>query len=134
MTGVPGQTIEAGLGLDRRAGDYRVAGNVIWSRRSADTSDLVGRLFDDDDEVERADVSFVAAVDRAFARETRRVRVFAVYDPVDETVFARAILNVSLADDVWLEGSAGILAGESLDTLGLLTRRDFLYTRLKVFF
>ena len=45
------------------------------------------------------------------------------------------MLFVALArDNVWIEGSAGVFAGSSLDTLGRLTRRDFAYLRLKVFF
>jgi hypothetical protein len=57
-----------------------------------------------------------------------------VYDPRDETGFGRVIASISLRDDVWLEGSAGVFAGASPDTIGLLTNRDFLYARLKVFF
>ena len=133
-TGVPGRSIDAGLGVDRRTGDYRVAANVLWSWRGVDGSDPLGRLFEGDEEVERQDVSLVAAVDRRFARETRTLRLFAVYDPADETVFGRAIVNVSLRDNLALEASAGVFAGESLDTIGRLTRRDFLYVRLQAFF
>ena len=61
--------------------------------------------------------------------------MFAVYDPGDDTRVRRAsIAAVSLRDNVWLEGSAGLFTGSSLDTLGRLTRRDFVYARLKVFF
>jgi hypothetical protein len=80
------------------------------------------------------DVVLVTSAERSFVQETRRVRVFAVYDPTDNTVFARIIAARSLRDNVWLEGSAGLFAGTSLDTIGLMTRRDFIYARLKVFF
>ena len=60
--------------------------------------------------------------------------MFAVYDPADSTSFTRVIGAISLRDDVWLEGSAGVFTGSSLDVIGRLTRRDFLYARLKVFF
>jgi hypothetical protein len=132
--GVPGHSIDAGAGFDRRAGSYRVAANVLWARRRADRSDPVGRRFAGDEEVERTELSLVVALDRSFARETRTVRLFGVYDPADETVFARTIVNMSLRDDVALEASAGVFAGASLDTIGRLTRRDFAYARLKVFF
>jgi hypothetical protein len=132
--GVPGHSGEVGIGLDRRTGDYRVAANVLWSWRGVDASDPLAQQFEDDDEVERQDVSLITAVDRSFARETRNLRLFGVYDPADGTVFGRAILTVSLRDNVALEGSGGVFAGESLDTIGRLTRRDFLYARLKVFF
>ena len=110
--------IEGGIGVDRRAGDYRVAGNVLVTDRP----------------LEGTDVLVVGSADRNFARETRRVRVFGVYDPTDDTLFARVIAAISLRDNVWVEGSAGLFAGESVDTFGRLTRRDFLYARLQVFF
>ena len=62
------------------------------------------------------------------------MRVFAAYDPVDGTFFGRVIGAVNVRTNVWLEGSAGLFGGSAVDTLGRLTRRDFLYTRLKVFF
>ena len=72
--------------------------------------------------------------DRRFARETRTLRLLGVYDPTDGTVFARVVAAVSVRDDVWIEGSGGLFGGAAFDTIGLLTRRDFLYARLKIYF
>ena len=133
--GVPGRAVEGGVGLDRRAGDYRVAANVLWSWRSVDAGDpLAAAALAADPELRRRDVTLVGSVDRSFARETRTVRVFAAYDPVDGTFFGRVIAAVNVRTNVWLEGSGGLFTGSATDTLGRLTRRDFLYTRLKVFF
>ena len=110
-------TFDGGVGVDRRAGEYRIAANVLVSHEPGDT-----------------DVTLVGAADRSFARDTRRLRMFAVYDPADDTAFVRGIAALSLRDDVWLEGSAGVFTGSSPDTLGRLTRHDFAYARLKVFF
>lgn len=132
--GVPGTSVEAGVGVDRRAGDYRVAINVLVGHRAPDGSDPGGARFLGDSEVHRVDAALVAAVDRSFVNQTRSLRVFTVYDPADRTVFARAIGAVSLRDNLWLEGSGGLFAGSSLDTIGRLTNRDFAYARLKVFF
>ena len=134
VQGVAGHSLTAGVGVDRKAGDYRVAANALWSWSGVDASDPVGQGFAGDDEVERTDVSLVIAADRSFARETRTLRVFAVYDPADATTFTRVIGAVSLRDNVWVEGSGGLFTGASLDILGRLTRRDFVYARLKVFF
>lgn len=134
VRGVPARGVEGGVGVDRRAGDYRIAANVLWSLRRVDTSSSVGQAFDGDDELERSDVSLVVAADRSFARETRTLRVLTVYDPGDATVFSRLIAAVSLRDNVWVEASGGIFAGAALDTIGRLTNRDFGYVRLKVFF
>ncbi len=132
--GVPGASVEGGVGVDRRAGDYRVALNVLVGHRSPDRSDPVGAAFIGDDEVDRIDMALVAAVDRSFVKQTRTLRVFTVYDPADRTAFVRAIGAVSLRDNLWIEGSGGLFAGSSLDTIGRLTNRDFAYARLKVFF
>ena len=132
--GVPGRSVEGGVGLDRRAGSYRVAGNVLWSWRGVDASVRSAAPFADDPELARSDVTLVGSADRSFARETRNVRAFAAYDPVDRTFFGRVIAAVNVRPNVWLEGSAGLFGGSATDTLGRLTRRDFLYTRLKVFF
>jgi len=134
IRGVPGHSVTAGVGVDRKAGDYRIAANALWSRSGADSSDPIGQTFVGDEEIERTDFSMVIAGDRSFARETRTVRVFAVYDPANATTFTRVIAAVSLRDNVWIEGSAGLITGTSLDVIGRLTRRDFAYARLKVFF
>jgi hypothetical protein len=129
--GVPGKSVDAGIGIDRRAAEYRVAANVLWAWRSADDVDLPAL---EDESLRGSDLTLVMAVDRSFARETRTLRVFGVYDPVDATAFGRVIAAVSLRDNVWLEGSGGVFTGTSTDVIGRLSRRDFLYARLKVFF
>ena len=134
VQGVAGRSLTAGIGVDRKAGDYRIAANALWSWSGVDDSDPVAQAFAGDDEVERTDVSLVVAADRSFARETRTLRVFAVYDPAEATTFTRVIGAVSVRDNVWIEGSAGVFTGSSLDVIGRLTRRDFAYARLKVFF
>ena len=134
VRGVAGHSVTAGVGVDRRAGDYRIAANALWSLSGVDEDDPSAVAFVGDDEVERSDVSLVVAADRSFARETRTLRVFGVYDPAERTTFTRVIASFSVRDNVWLEGSAGMFAGSSLDVIGRLTHRDFAYARLKVFF
>jgi hypothetical protein len=134
VRGVPGHSVTAGVGVDRRAGDYRIAANALLAWSGVDHTDPSAQPFAGDDEIERTDMSLVIAADRSFARETRTLRVFAVYDPADATAFMRLIGAVSVRDNVWLEGSAGVFTGSSLDVIGRLSRRDFLYARLKVFF
>jgi hypothetical protein len=141
IRGVPGRSLEGGIGVDRRAGDYRIAANALWSWRGVDVSDSRAAVFAADDELNDAAVAVVVAADRSFARETRTLRALTVYDPEDRTVFGRLIGAVNVRENTWLEGSAGVFAGSgsasgmsSLGTLGRLTRRDFFYARLKVFF
>lgn len=108
---------EGGIGADRRAGSYRIAGNLLWTRSEGED-----------------DVSLVAAVDRSFARETRTLRLFAIYNPADATTFLRAVATASLRDNVAIEGSGGMFTGDSAAIIGRLADRDFVSLRLKVFF
>jgi hypothetical protein len=132
LRGVRGQSVDGGIGVDRNAGDYRLAANVLVSHRSASDDDLPATV--DADTLRGTDVSLVAAVDRSFARETRTLRVFAVNNPGKGTTFLRAIGAVNLRDNVWVELSGGLFAGAAADTIGRLTNRDFIYARLKVYF
>jgi hypothetical protein len=133
VRGVQGRTLEGGIGVDRRAGSYRLAGNILFTRRTIDATDVEARSRAEPG-LEGTDVLLVAAADRSFARETRTLRLFAVHNPTDGTTFARAIGAVSLRDDVWLEGSGGLVTGTGSDFIGRLSRRDFVYARLKVHF
>jgi hypothetical protein len=76
----------------------------------------------------------VGAIDRSFARQTRSVRAFGVYNPIDDSAFGRVVLAISPADDVSIEFSGGVFAGSGRDVLSLLATRDFFTARLKVFF
>jgi hypothetical protein len=134
VRGIAGRSLDAGIGVDRRAGDYRLAANVLWSWRGVDPEDPAARALAADEELHGADATLVLVGDRSFARDTRTVRVLAVYDPTDGTVFGRTIAAISLRDNLWLEGSAGLFAGSAADAIGRLTRRDFVYTRVKIFF
>jgi hypothetical protein len=113
--------VQVGAGADRRAGDYRLSGTVLVQRRTASG-------FAD------TNVSLVAGGERSFARETRRVRLFAVWNASDASGFARSILTWSLRDDLALEGSLGWFFGEGDDTLSRFADRDFLALRLRLGF
>jgi hypothetical protein len=126
-----GHTIEGGVGADRSAGAYRVSGNIVVARRwlsDRGGTDAADRVID------RTDVNLVGAVDRSFARETRRIRVFGVYNPEEASAFVRAIAGFDVRDNVAIEASGGVFAGDGADALSRLATRDFVYLRLKVFF
>ena len=134
-TGIPGRTLSAGVGADRKTGDYRVAANVVVTRRRPDRDLLVRALvLPYDPGVASTDVLMVGWAERSFVRETRTVRVLAAWNPDAESVFVRAIGGWSLRDDVALEVSGGWLRGSGQDLLSRLAQRDFLYARLKVHF
>lgn len=121
-----GRSLDLGAGLDRRAGDYRVSLTVLATARMPDDGALPAAAID------RRDVQVVAAADRSFARETRRLRLFGVVNPGDQSAFVRGVGSWSLRDGWWLEGSAGWFAGDGADTLSRLAQRDFLSLSLTV--
>jgi hypothetical protein len=116
-----GASFDAGVGVDRQAGDYRLSGDLIVHRESHDLAS-------------RTDVSIVASVDREFARQKYQTRVFALYNPGDASGFVRAIAVAGVRDNLKAEGSIGWFAGRGDDTISRFADSDFLYVRLKYFF
>jgi hypothetical protein len=126
---VDGTSLDAGLGVDRKAGNYRISGTILVHRETYDEP-----LVAAGGESGRSDVSFVVSADRSFARERHRLRVFAVADTPEGSGFARAILTSELRDNVAIEGSAGWFAGTGRDLVGRFSDSDFVYVRLKYYF
>jgi hypothetical protein len=124
---VEGQSFEGGVGADRKAGTFRVSGNVLVRRRLVDDGNGSAAAAD----LDRSDVNLIASIDRAFARATRKLQLFAVYDPTEATSFLRGIVTVSVTDHLSIEASGGWFAGSGPDTLGRFTERDFMYLKVK---
>ena len=78
-----GRSIEGGIGADRKAGNFRVSGNVLLRRRFVDERQSP--------DIDASDVNLIASLDRSFSRETRTLQVFGVYDPTEATSFLRGI-------------------------------------------
>src|SRR4051812_18434837 len=87
-----GSSLDAGGGGDRKAGDYRVTGQVLLHREAHDGGS-------------RSDVSLIASANRLFAREKYEGQLFAVYNPRGDSGFIRAIGTAALRDNVKVEGS-----------------------------
>jgi hypothetical protein len=118
-----GRSFDAGGGVDRKAGDYRISGQVLVHHETYDES--AGG---------RTDVSLIVSADRSFARQKYQGRLFGVYNPASGVAFVRGIGSAALRDNVALEGSAGWFAGRGTDNIGRFSDSDFIYLRLKYFF
>jgi hypothetical protein len=116
-----GHAIEAGGSIERKAGDYRINLAVLMERQVSDA-------------FTETDVSLVMGAQRSFARETRRVLLFGLWNMADASGFLRSIGSWSLRDNLWLEGSVGWFLGEGTDTLSRFAARDFAYVKLKAYF
>jgi hypothetical protein len=116
-----GHAIEAGGSVERKAGDYRINLAVLMERQVTDA-------------FAETDVSLVMGAQRGFARDTRRVLLFGLWNMADKSGFLRSIGSWSLRDNLWLEGSVGWFLGEGTDTLSRFATRDFAYVKLKTYF
>jgi uncharacterized protein len=125
---VNGSSLDAGIGVDRKAGDYRLSGTVLFHREDPDTTPF------NTGPDERQDVSFIVSADRTFARERYQVRAFSVYSPSEGSSFLRGIATAKVRDDVALEASGGWFAGEGRDTIGRFSDSDFVYGRIRYYF
>ena len=113
---VEGQSYDAGLGVDRKAGDYRISGTALVHH-----------------EPSRTDLSVIVSTDRSFAREKYNLRLFGVYGATEGSGFVRGIAAAKLRDDVALEGSAGWFVDAGRDLVGRFSDSDFIYARLKYY-
>lgn len=130
---VTGRSFDAGVGVDRRAGDYTLSGTVLVHSESYDTA-LATSAGSSDSTDGRTDVSLVASADRTFARERYRLRGFGVYNATEASGFLRGIAMAGLRDNVALEASVGWFAGAGRDLVGRFSDSDFAYVRFKYYF
>jgi hypothetical protein len=130
---VTGHSFDAGVGIDRRAGDYTVSGTVLVHSESHDEPLATAGVGPDSNDG-RTDVSLVVSADRTFARERYRFRGFAVYNATEASGFVRGIGMASLRDNVALEASIGWFAGDGRDLVGRFGDSDFAYVRIKYYF
>jgi predicted RND superfamily exporter protein len=119
-----GSSVDAGVGVDRRAGDYRFSGTLLLHHESVDLA--ISET--------RSSLSWVLSADRRFSRERYALRAFGVANTSDGSGFARVIATGELRDNLALEGSVGWFIGEGRDLIGRFTDSDFVYVRLKHYF
>ena len=127
---VSGSSFDAGIGLERKAGNYHLTTTLLFHGESADQAVAAGFAPYET----RRDVSIIASADRTFSSERYQVRAFSVYNPAEGSVFARTIGFAKLRDDVVMEGSVGWFGGDGRDTIGRFGDSDFAYVRLKYYF
>lgn len=125
---VTGSSIDAGLGVDRKAGAYRVSATALLHREA------YAEPISPDRDLARADVSVILSADRSFARERYGLRTFGVYNATESSAFLRTIVTAKVRDNVSLEGSGGWFLGTGRDIVGRFSDSDFACARLKYYF
>ncbi|HEY0875479.1 MAG TPA: DUF1302 family protein [Vicinamibacterales bacterium] len=121
-----GRSFDAGVGVDRRAGEFHVSGTVLFHHEKPDSTPNAGLE-------SRSDVSLIVSADRTFARERYRLRAFSVLNPSEGSAFLRAIGTMTLVDNVAIEASGGWFPGEGNDVVGRFSDSDFVYARLRYY-
>lgn len=119
-----GKAIDAGVGVDRSAGDYHFFGSIVWHREWVTQFPSLSS----------SHLNVIASVDRRFSRERYLARVFGVFNPEDRSGFVRGLFSWSLRDNVLLEASGGAFLGTGSDTIGRFAERDFGFLRAKYSF
>jgi hypothetical protein len=129
--------LEAGAGVDRRAGDFTLSATVLLRadarRHRTPEWPLPRQPYKIVDE-RLTDVSIVGGFSRTFNRDRVETRVFSLVNPEDRAAFVRGVLAWKPADDVAVETSIGWFIGEGDDLITRFGDRDFGYVRLKYYF
>lgn len=121
---VAGRSFDAGAGVDRRVGAWRMFGSAILHREWSD----------DDASVSRTNLDIVGSMERAFRGEHYVARAFAVVNPGDAAAFLRGVWTWKVRDNVTFDASAGTFLGSGDDTIGRFEKRDFVLTRAQYYF
>ncbi len=121
---VEGRSIDAGVGVDRRSGDYRLFASMLLHREWSP----------EDPAIDRTDMSLVGSIERPFRRERWLARAFAIVNPADRSGFVRGLVTWKPRDNVTVEASTGLFLGTSDDQLGRFKERDFAFGRLRYHF
>lgn len=129
--------LEAGVGIDRRAGDFTLSATVLLRsdgreyRTPAWPAPREPYLVIDE---RRTNLSVVGGFSRTFNRDRIEMRVFSLVNPADRAAFLRGALVWKPADDVALESAIGWFAGEGDDVITRFGDRDFASLRMKYYF
>jgi hypothetical protein len=118
---VEGRSLDAGVGVDRRVGEFQLFGSAVVHREWSS----------EDPRTAKTDLNLVGSIDRSFRRDRYLARLFVVVNPGDEAAFLRGIFSWRMSDPLFLEASAGAFTGTSDDTIGRFRTRDFLLLRLR---
>jgi len=119
-----GRAIDAGVGVDRSAGDYHLFGSLVWHREWLTAGPPSAREH----------LNVIASVDRRFSRERYLARVFGVLNPDDRSGFVRGLFSWNVRDNVLVEASGGVFLGHGTDTISRFTDRDFGFLRARYSF
>jgi hypothetical protein len=112
---VEGKSFQCGAGIDREVNDYVIVGEIVVQARWAPL-DFAER---------REELGFIGGLERRFHFGREKVESFLIYNPLDNTLFARAGVGIRPLPGFWLELTGGLFAGSGSDLVGRFDRADF---------
>jgi hypothetical protein len=125
------RTVQAGFGADRSIAGYRVIGELIWHHATIDAPSLpTDPLTGGTPRFERRALTAVGIAERQFARGTRLLRGFGIWDAENRNVLARGVAAISPREGLWLEGTIVWLSGPRAGLLGPFIDDDVFSLRL----
>ena len=125
LTIAEGSSVEAGAGVDRKAGSYRFSGTVLFHRERRSGPPRSWRS--------RGRPVILVSTERRFARERYGLRVFGVANTTEGSGFVRGI-GPRAPRQPGTGGILGWFAGEGRDLVGRFADSDFAYVRIKYYF
>lgn len=108
------QSFDAGAGVDRKTGGFRMFASAIVHRDFATPFAKAA-----------TNLNVIGSIDRQFARDRYLARAFAVVNPHDRAGFLRGLLVWSATDQVAVEVSAATFFGTGDDAISRFSGRDF---------
>ena len=127
-----GHTVQAGIGADRAVGGYRILGELVVRTATIGHPDLgIDLLTITPLRFDRRSISAVMVAERRFARDTRLLRAFGIYDATARNGVVRANGAISVREGLWVEATAGWFAGRRrTGALAPFIDSDFVYARV----
>jgi len=114
------QSLDVGLGVDRKTGEFRVFASAIVHRDMATPF-----------AASATNVNLIGSIERKFGRDHYLARVFGIANPDDRSGFVRGLFLWSATDTVAIEASAAKFIGTGDDGISRFSGRDFAGIRLR---
>lgn len=114
------QTFDAGAGVDRKTGEFRLFASAIVHRDFATPFASAS-----------TNLNLIGSLERKFSRDHYLARAFAIVNPNDRSGFLRGLLLWSATDRISLEASAAKFIGTGDDAISRFSGRDFAGLRLR---
>jgi hypothetical protein len=114
------QSFDAGAGVDRKSGEFRIFASAIVHRDFATAFAKSA-----------TNLNVIGSIERKFGRDHYLARLFAIANPDDRSAFIRGLLVWSATDQLAVEVTGAKFAGSGDDAISRFAGRDFAGLRVR---